>query len=187
MITGESGPDSNWAAAAEERCIILTDWLAVGRGTEVGLSSWNSAYWSPIHNAFFLNWMELKVSRQKIMAFVNDALGYKLDYFHAMFFYLASGNGIVGPSDSQQRIFPHLSRNNAAIAAKDISVILKKCYGKVDGLHAGPTSKDLRSGPVVHLFMHPQGGVEICAARGGWMIDDLVKEKTGALIFYLTC
>ena len=73
--------------AAEERCIILTDWLAVGRGTEVGLSSWNSAYWSPIHNAFFLNWMELKVSRQKIMAFVNDALGYKLDYFHAMFFY----------------------------------------------------------------------------------------------------
>ena len=105
------------------------------------------------------------------MAFVNDALVYKLDYFHAMFFYLVSGKGIVGQDDIPQRMFPHLSRNNAANAANDISLLLKKLYGKVEGLHAGPTSKDLRSGPVVHLFMHPQGGVEICAARGGWMID----------------
>jgi len=67
-VVSDGSSVSSWESAAEERCIILTDWLAVGRGTEVGLSSWNSAYWSPIHNALFLNWMELKVSRQKIMA-----------------------------------------------------------------------------------------------------------------------
>ena len=95
----------------------MTDWLAVGRGIEVGLSTWNSAYWSPIHNALFLNWMELKVSRQKIMGFVGDALSYKLDFFHAMFFYLISVRGVRGETDTEQ---PSL-RSCLVMSMKDIA------------------------------------------------------------------
>jgi hypothetical protein len=56
----------------------------------------------------------------------------------------------------------------------------------VGGLHSDPSSKDLRSGPVAMMYIHRDGGVEVCAARGGWMVDDVLEKKTGALVFYLT-
>jgi hypothetical protein len=120
------------------------------------------------------------------MAFVNDNKSYLMDFFFAIFMYLTSGLGIKPPSDSQQRIFPHLGRNNAERSATDISEMLQKCATIEDtGLLPDVTSKDLRSGPVAILYRELDGGVEITCARGGWMIDDVLEKKTGALIFYL--
>ena len=37
------------------------------------------------------------------------------------------------------------------------------------------------------LYLHPSGGHEVASARGGWMLDELLEKKTGALCCYLTC
>lgn len=59
-----------WQVNAEKRAILLTDYLACGRASEVGLSSFNPTYFSDLHRATFTNWMEIKVSRQKAMCFM---------------------------------------------------------------------------------------------------------------------
>ena len=176
----------SWEKNTEDRFILLTMWLAVGRATEVGLSSWNSAYWSTIHNSLFLNWMELKVSRQKIMNFSNDANSYKLDWFFAGFMYFVSGRGIAGPDDKAQFIFPKLANNEAANAADYISQLLKRYHGVIADVLEDISSKDLRYGPVAIIYLHLFGGLEICSSRGGWMPDDVLDKKAGALVHYLT-
>jgi plasmid stabilization system protein ParE len=97
-----------------------------------------------------------------------------------------SGKGVKSAADTEQRIFPHLGRNNGERAATDISEMLQKCANIQDThLHPDVSSKDLRSGPVAILYRELNGGVEITAVRGGWMIDDFLEKRTGALIFYL--
>jgi hypothetical protein len=182
-----SAISSDWSIRAEERLELLLDFMAVGRGTEVGLTTWNSVYWSYIHNALGMNWMELKVSRQKMMLFVNDSRSYKFDVLFALFFYLASNRGISVASNNLQLIFPTLGRDNGRYAADDISKIIKKLVPYVDSLCEDQASKDLRYGPTNIIMLAKGGSSDLAAARGGWMSDDVTERKTGALVYYLTC
>jgi hypothetical protein len=68
------GTIGDWKLNAEKRFILIMDFLAIGRASEVGLSSWNSAFWSDVHNALFINWMEVKVSRQLQDGFLLSSL-----------------------------------------------------------------------------------------------------------------
>ena len=122
------------------------------------------------------------------MCFINDAKSYHLDWYHAMFFYHISGLGTRTEDSVEQRMFPKLSRNGATHAAEDITSILEELAEYIPFLDADVvSSKDLRYGPVAEMYLHPSGGHEICSARGGWMLDDLLEKKTGALVSYLTC
>ena len=60
--------------------------------------------------------------------------------------------------------------------------------GEVDGLFEDVSSKDLRYGSCNSLYVDPQGGPLITAARGGWGQNVIsVGSKTGAMVNYLTC
>ena len=162
---------------------------AIGRGTEVGLSSWPSAYWCDIEKCMFINWMELKVSQQKMMSFFPDALSYECCFFHSLFCYFSSGKGTtVVTTDMVHHIFPNLSENEAKNACVILTVYLRSVVGHVEGLDVDASSKDLRYGPANTIYIHPDGGCEIAGARGGWGLDVIsTGYQTGAMTNYLTC
>lgn len=163
---------------------------AVGRATEVGLSSWPSAYWDEIEQCMFLNWMEIKVSQQKMMSFFPDALSYEMCFFHSLFCYFSSGRGTVSVEEAVHRVFPNLSASDAKYAATILTKYLRALVGVVEGLNEESASKDFRYGPANELYVHPEGGSEITGARGGWGLDVINASKgnqTGAMVNYLTC
>ena len=75
----------------EERAVLVMLFHAVGRGSEVGSTTWDSATWDEDRQMLVFDWGELKGSQQYIMtlhpsADVED--GWILDSFHSIACYL---------------------------------------------------------------------------------------------------
>ena len=143
-------------------CFHVTD-----RATEVGLSSWPSAYWDNIEKCMYINWMEIKVSQQKMMSFFPDPLGYEICFFHSLFCYFLTGKGTVSMQEEVHLVFPSLSVSDAKHAAVVITRNVRSLNGAVEGINEESTSRDMRHGPANELYIHPDGGSEITGARGG--------------------
>jgi hypothetical protein len=161
--------------------------MAVGRASEVALSSWNGAYWSELQQGLVMNWFEIKTLQQKYMSFINDYKSYHLDIMHTMFFYFASGLDIADHSDRAQHIFPSLGRGKEGKASTDITDFIRRFYEIVPGVLADSSSKDLRYGPTTLMWLHPQGRLRHIVGRCGWTIDTVSERSTGAMLNYIVC
>lgn len=128
--------DVDVTKAIEYRAAINLTFSAVGRGGEIGYSSYNLCTWNSVYECLFMLWQEKKTGKQKHMNFFCDAKCFEIDPIHSMacYFVLGAGSSHVATSRdvSDQWIFPFLETENAARKISEylrkLALVLRRCW-----------------------------------------------------------
>ena len=175
----------------EERAVLVMLFHAVGRSSEVAVTTWDSASWDEERQMLVFDWGELKVGQQYIMtlhpsADVED--GWVLDSFHSLGCYLLCAPSKHKASASAEEaginfMFPsYVNMADGGCAAK-VTRTIEKCRdgGKVEGIPDDLTSHGLRVSAADEMMFNVYLPFFAAIARGGWDC----KADT-MLFFYLT-
>lgn len=96
-----------------DRCHCNTLFLAIGRASEIGCSTFNTTDWDYDTQYPVIDWNEMKTGQQKIMNFSDQFDHYELDFYDSLSDYWAMGYGKTPLDDSGENfIFPELSANS---------------------------------------------------------------------------
>ena len=175
----------------EERAVLVMLFHAVGRSSEVAVTTWDSSSWDEERQMLVFDWGELKVGQQYIMtlhpsADVED--GWVLDSFHSLGCYLLCAPSKHKASASAEEaginfMFPsYVNMADGGCAAK-VTRTIEKCRdgGKVEGIPDDLTSHGLRVSAADEMMFNVYLPFFAAIARGGWDC----KADT-MLFFYLT-
>lgn len=147
------------------RAAIVCTFLAVGRGGEVGMSSFDLAHWNTVYCCLFMDWQELKTNAQKPMNFFCDRECFEIDLYHALCCYFIVGAGsqwIQSEPLDKRWIFPFVRSDTAS----KITTYLRKLASKVPGVPLDVTSTALRVGGVQEVVNRTD--IVVGTIRGGW-------------------
>lgn len=155
--------------AIEYRAAINITFAAVGRGGEVGYTSFNLCTWNSVYQCLFMLWQEKKTNKQKHMNFFCDAKYFEIDPIHSLgcYFVVGAGSSYVSSSVgvAEKWLFPFLDTEHAA---RKISEYLRKLAARSDGLiPLDVTATALRVGGVAEV-VESTGDVVVATIRGGW-------------------
>ncbi len=175
----------------EERAALVMLFHAVGRGSEVAATTWDSATWDEDRQMLIFDWGEFKGGQQYIMtlhpsADVED--GWVLDSFHSTASYLLCAPTKYKASASAAEtginfMFPAYVDMADGGAASKVSRTIEKCRegGAVEGIPDDLTSHGIRVAAADEMMFNVNLPFFSAIARGGWDC----KADT-LLFFYLT-
>lgn len=160
---------SEQTKAIEYRAAINVTFAAVGRGGEVGYSSYNLCEWNTIYQSLFMLWQEKKTNKQKTMNFFCDALHWEIDIVHSLacYFVVGAGSKYVTTAEgvADKWLFPFLETESAA---RKMTEYMRKLAEDTDGrVPLDVTSTSLRVGSVAEV-VNSTGDIVVATIRGGW-------------------
>jgi hypothetical protein len=165
----------------EKAVAVLTDFLSIGRGGEVGYATYAQSYWNEIEQVLYMDWNEPKVRKQNPMNFYPDYNNFRSDCYFIMCIYCIVGGGerhtvtgefreemaLRGNYDSSL-LYPSLATKSSTKTSSYIAT----CVGIVDGLPVDDkvniSSRSLRYGSLQECCINNTCGREAAIFRGVW-------------------
>lgn len=178
--------DENTVLSESQRAALAMAYASIGRGCEVGLSSFNRFDWCLFFDTIEQNWAEIKTGDCDLMNYFSDAFGFEMCVIHSLSGHLMMGGPLLGAGrdgldDTAKYVFPHLA-NNIERAATDVSDMMKKIASKSKHAHTRAIASELKStclrvGAADTVMNHPslQHNVLFCAMRGGWEMTNVCR------------
>ena len=171
----------------EERAVIAMLYHAVGRGSEVAATTWESAEWDDDKQFLLFDWGEIKTGQQYIMTLHPNADsedGWLLCSIHSIACNLICGSTVYKASASAEEAGMNFMFNNYfgmadGGAASKVSRIIQKCRdGGVEDLPEDFTGHGLRVAAADEMMFNVHLPFFAAIARGGW------DCKADTLLFY---
>jgi hypothetical protein len=163
------------ATSFEERAVLITLYMAVGRGGEVSLTHFDGMRWSDEDEALWTAWPEIKTGHFGDISFHADAtLDYRMDWLHSIACYIITAAGKLGSAnknpDDPAWLFPGYTNLADGGASSKASRILKKLAetGTVEGLRKEHTSHSLRAGSSDDMATNIWCHIVSMICRGNW-------------------
>ena len=160
------------AESMRRRSALVTTFYAIGRGGEVALTSWKSAFWYYDQCCVVLDWNELKTGEADYMAFFFNLKDISICYYSALADYLICGGsdatGLSTDADGGW-MYSDLARKGSAATAlttyiRDAITLIPQRKGDAKNYE----STGLRMGGGNGVILHPQTKFEHLIALGGW-------------------
>lgn len=108
------------AESMRRRSALITSFCAIGRGGEVALTSWNSAFWCYSQRCLVIDWNELKTGEADYMAFFFNWTNCAICFYSGLADYLICGGsdatGLLNDAGSNW-MFSDLARKGSAATA----------------------------------------------------------------------
>jgi len=160
---------SEQTRAIEYRAAINVTFAAVGRGGEVGYSSFNLCEWNTIYQSLFMLWQEKKTNKQKMMNFFCDSSHWEIDIVHSLacYFVVGAGSKYVTSAEgvADQWLFPFLETESAS---RKMTEYMRKLAEATNGrVSLDVSSTSLRVGSVAEV-VNSTGDIVVATIRGGW-------------------
>ena len=175
----------------EERATLVMLYHAVGRGSEVAATTWESATWDEDRQMLVFDWGEFKGGQQYIMTLhpsADEEDGWILDSLHSLACYILCGSTTYKASASAEEtginfMFKGYVDMADGSAASKVTRIIEKCRdgGAVEGIPDDLTSHGIRVSAADEMMFNVNLPFFAAIARGGWDC----KADT-LLFFYLT-
>ena len=178
--------DENTITSESERAALAMAYSAIGRGGEVGLSSFNRFDWCMFFDTLEQNWAETKTGDCDIMNHFCDAISFEMCVFHSLSGHLMMGGPLLGAGrdgveDEANFAFPHLARN-IDNAATTVSNMMKRVAGRSTNLQLKAVASELKStclrvGAADTVMNHPSlnHNLIFSAMRGGWEMTHICR------------
>lgn len=172
----------------QDRCMLVTVFLAVGRGGEVKFNDYSEWQYHPRFQVTDIGWTELKVLEKYSCPMVPDADSYILDFYHALGCYWAVEKGLYRTQTAIRSgvgnyLFPSLHKiTDRRVTAKVTDTIRRSLpRGTPKEVAAAFSAKSTRKAAVTEMALHPQCDLfETCARSGhntGLSIDYYIDKQ----------
>jgi hypothetical protein len=172
----------------QSRAILITLWMAAGRGGEVKFVDFSEWQYHPKLGVTDIGWTELKVLEKYSMPMIPDREGFWLDTFHAWGCYWAVEKGLYRNESAKisghsNYLFPDLHNMTDARVAAHITTMIRRCLPAGCGkeIQAAFSAKSTRKGAVTEMSVHPECDILSVCARSGHSTGlsiDYYNDKT---------
>ena len=169
----------------EQNAILLTTYLACGRGGEVKFNDFTEWVYHPSLQGVDIGWTEVKTVSKYSMLMVSSVEDPLLDFFHALGCYFSLGKGLYRDTEALHNglgnyLFPSLHGMDDKSVSSAITNVIRRCLPPrtPSSIKNQFSAKSLRQGAVNDLASHSDIGLFDTCARSG--------HSTGLSVDYYT-